>query len=40
MVGQRNTSSANDHVLMVGAGLCGALTSIMLADRGYKVRFL
>ena len=27
----------NDHILIIGAGLCGSLLSLRLAQRGYKV---
>jgi kynurenine 3-monooxygenase len=36
-VGTRNTNSQDDTIVMVGAGLCGALAAIMLADRGYNI---
>jgi len=36
-VGKRNTQSLDDNIVMVGAGLCGALAAIMLADRGYNI---
>ncbi len=35
-----STSTKRDHVLIIGAGLCGSLLALRMAQRGYKVSLM